>query len=408
MYTRKPLTKSQFELSQGFPDPMDSRDKQTRRDQDNLKELTIGLYDLDYAIKYYFDEVIRPEVVEFGDRVKVPVMYGSPEKWKNMQADGYFRDKDGKILSPLIAYKRTSINRNRSLSNKVDSDFPQIYYTQEVKYNQANKYDQFSKLTNTKPIRTYTNTIIPDWIDVTYDVIVWTDYVESMNTITESLIYSEGGYWGDPERFRFRAKIDNFTNTTDLLQDNDRIVRTTFQLIINGHIVPDVLSKQLSKKDPFLATDVRAVQLEMNADATDQQIAQGNAVPNSPITTLQGGAPVSFASPYIQSAPNTIGSLDTDTMIYLNTNKAILASTITVPDTVVFNGSFMAAPAGLPNTSFANGHFTFFMNGLYIEPTAVTSFVDNGNGTCTLVVDTAGLGSTLIAQDEIIVVGKFN
>ena len=176
-------------------------------------------------------------------------MYGSPEKWKNIQADGYFRDREGKIQSPLISYRRSSITRNRGLSSKVDANFPSLYYTQEVAYTQTNKYDQFSILTNSKPVKTHINTVIPEYIDLTYDVVIWTDYIEGMNKILESVIYTEGSYWGDVEKFKFRSKIDNFTNTTDLMQDADRVVRTSFQLSIFGHIVPDVLVKQLSSKE---------------------------------------------------------------------------------------------------------------------------------------------------------------
>ena len=231
MYNKKKLPKSQYELSQGKKNSEFERHNDVRRDNDTLKELSIGLRDIDFAIKYYFDNVIKPEVEEFGNKVKVPVMYGSPEKWKNIQADGYVRDNNGKIQAPLIAYKRTGITKNRMLGSKVDANFPQLYYTQEVAYTQNNKYDQFSKLTNSKPVKTYINTVIPDYVDITYDVIIWTDYVESMNTLVESLIYSEGSYWGDMERFKFRAKIDNFANVTELPQDGDRLVRTTLRTL---------------------------------------------------------------------------------------------------------------------------------------------------------------------------------
>ena len=86
MYTRKPLPKSQYELSKGTKNKEYQRENDVRRDNDTLDELSVGLYDIDYAIKYYFEEVIRAEVDEFGQKVKVPVMYGSPEKWKNIQA----------------------------------------------------------------------------------------------------------------------------------------------------------------------------------------------------------------------------------------------------------------------------------------------------------------------------------
>ena len=130
-------------------------------------------------------EDVLVRVGEFGVKVKVPVMYGSPEKWKNVQADGYLRDKNGKIQSPLIAYKRTGVTKNRTLTSKIDANFPNLYYSQEVKYNQINKYDQFSILTNSKPIKTYINTVVPDFVDITYDVIIWTDYIEGMNSIPD-------------------------------------------------------------------------------------------------------------------------------------------------------------------------------------------------------------------------------
>lgn len=396
MYTRKPLPKTQYEISKGSPNLDFERDNDVRRDNDTLRELSVGLFDIDYAIKYYFEQVIKAEVEEFGQKIKVPVMYGSPEKWKNIQADGYFRDRNGKILSPLISFKRTGLVKNRGLANKVDANYPQLYYTQEVKYSQQNKYDQFSILTNSKPIKTFINTIIPDYVDVTYDVVMWTDYVEQMNTLTEAVIYSEGSYWGDPEKFKFRTKIDSFTNTTDLLQDADRIVRTNFQLTLFGQIVPDSLIKDLSKRFSEKTFDTRQYVFETTPDA-DPRVYQ-----ETEQTVIGGG--VTFVSPTILTSINPLSLVDQSTVSYLNTNKQILASSITVPDTAFFVGSFLNAPNGLPPTSVTS--FTFFINGQYVEPAAINSFTQS-SGICTLVVNTTELGFTLAATDEIVAIGKF-
>jgi len=266
MYTRKKLPKTQFEISKGAENKELNRSADIRRDDDTINELSIGLYDLDYAIKYYFDNVIRPEVVEFGNIIKVPVIYGAPEKWKNVQADGYFRDNNGKIQAPLIAYKRTGVTKNKTLGSKVDGNFPNLYYTQEIKHTQTNKYDQFSVLTNAKPIKTYINTIVPDYVDVTYDVIIWTDYIESMNKIVESVLYTEGAYWGDAEKFKFRSKIDSFTNTTDLAQEADRVVRTTFTITLFGYIIPNILAKNLSQAASTKAFDTKTFKTDNNVD----------------------------------------------------------------------------------------------------------------------------------------------
>jgi hypothetical protein len=396
MYTRKQIPKTQFELSKGEENHAFDRANDVRRDDDTVKQLSIGLYDIDYAIKYYFDEVIKPEIEEFGNMVKVPVMYGSPEKWKNVQADGYFRDKSGKIQSPLIAYKRTSITRNKTLGNKIDANFPSLYYSQELKYNQVNKYDQFSVLTNSKPIKTFINTVVPDYVDITYDVVVWTDYIEGMNKILESIIYTEGTYWGDMEKFKFRTKIDSITNTTDLLQDADRMVRSSFTITLFGQIVPDVLAKELSKKQSEKSFDVRQIILEVTPDADPGVFQQKEDMVARGQTT--------FTTPTVRTSLNPLSLADGTTVSYLYANNTVTATSVSAPDTAYFNGVFLTAPMGLPATSVSN--FTFFINGQYVEPTAITSFTQ-GSGVCTLVINTSQLGFTLAATDEIVAIGKF-
>ncbi len=229
--SNKSKSANQKEILAGQDASTYNRANDVRMDE-GLKGLTIGLNDLDYTIKYYFDEVIKPSIEDFGSRRAVPVIYGSPERWKNIQEDGYFRDREGKILAPVIAYKRTGVAKNRMLGSKVDGNHPQVYYTQQIKYNQENRYDQFSRLTNRSPLKRYVNTVMADYVDITYEVVIWTDFVEQMNEIVEAVLYSEGSFWGEKDRFKFRTKIDNFTNTTDALQDNERTVRTNFTITL--------------------------------------------------------------------------------------------------------------------------------------------------------------------------------
>tara|TARA_S200002703_G_scaffold160082_2_gene176663 strand:+ start:2465 stop:3670 length:1206 start_codon:yes stop_codon:yes gene_type:complete len=400
MYTKKNLPQSQYELSQGKKQEAYGRQNDIRRDDDKFNDLKIGLYDLDYCIKWYFDNTIKPTVDDFGRNYEVPVVYGSPEKWKQVQEDGFLRDVGGKILKPIIMYKRTAVAKNRALGNKIDANFPQLYRTQEFKYNKQNRYDQFSVVTNLTPQRSFINTVIPEYIDLTYEVVIWSDYVDHMNSIVESVVYSEGSYWGEPERFKFRTKIDDFTNETDQLADADRVVKTTFTLTLFGYIVPDVLVKHLSKHLSEKTLSVQQLNTEINVDA-DSSVFED--------TQSQGVGPsVEIPTPPTEAVPNPVfgGEVDPAVLTYLNTSKTLLASLITIPDTAVFNAGFLAAPSGLPTTSAAN--FQFYVNGQLVEPAAITSFVDNGDGTSTLVIDTSELGFTLASSDEILAVGKFD
>ena len=86
---------------------------------DDTKQYSIGLKDIDEAIFYYFQNEIQPFVYQNGDRREVPIIYGAPERWKSFQRDGYYRDKSGAIMMPIIVIKRDSIAKDRSVANKL-------------------------------------------------------------------------------------------------------------------------------------------------------------------------------------------------------------------------------------------------------------------------------------------------
>jgi hypothetical protein len=96
----------------------------------------LDLQDHDEAIMYYFNNIIKPSVIVNGDRTNVPIIYGAPERWKGVQKDGYFRDKEGKLQTPLIMFKRDSVEKRRDLGNKLDGNNPQLFYTFQEKYTQ--------------------------------------------------------------------------------------------------------------------------------------------------------------------------------------------------------------------------------------------------------------------------------
>lgn len=392
MADNKSTPKTQYEISKGYPKSDYNRANNVSRKEDNLKELNIGLYDLDYAIKYYFDNIIRPEIVDGNNKIKVPVLHAAPERWKNFQEDGYFRDINGKIQVPLIAYKRTAVTKNRTLSSKVDGNFPAVYYTQKKVYTPENRYDQFSKLTNARPINTFINTVMCDYVDLTYEFMVWTDHVVHMNKIVEAILYSEGAYWGENERFKFRVKIDDFQNTIDLPADEERTVRTTFTVTMYGYIVPDAIIKQLSDKLSDKTFSTRQTVLDTDVDTAPMTVGNPQTM-DTPTINFTGGGTTNISS-----------TLDAATLTYLNTNKAVIASTIYIPDTVEFTAIPLDAPAGLPATSVSN--FTLFINGQYVEPNAILQLTVSPT-TSTFQLDTTQLGFTLATTDEIVAIGKF-
>tara|TARA_R110000787_G_scaffold89316_4_gene189184 strand:- start:1520 stop:1843 length:324 start_codon:yes stop_codon:yes gene_type:complete len=65
-----------------------------------------------------------------------------------------------------------------------------------------------------------------------------------MNTLIEAISYGEGGYWGDKNKYMVRAKIDEFPSTVELEVGEDRVVKSEFQITINGHIIPKNIQQQ--------------------------------------------------------------------------------------------------------------------------------------------------------------------
>lgn len=227
-----------------LPDPK-NRALQVSRANDDVKSYSVGIKDIDEAIYYYFNEVLRPQVVQNGKVINVPLVYGSPERWASMQKDGYYRDKNGKMQAPLIVFRRDSLEKNRSLGNKLDGNIPMNYGIFEKKFSKKNVYDRFGLLNNREPVRELYAVAIPDYVNIVYTCIIFTDYVEQNNKIVEGINYASDSYWGDPSRFKFRAMIDNYTTSTELVQGNDRMVKTEFQINLLGHVVTDTINAQV-------------------------------------------------------------------------------------------------------------------------------------------------------------------
>ena len=269
---RKPVPKSQKQISVSKQKAYDSRignpnasisenlnetgidfnrSTKTSFKSDSSKPLTIGIQDLDEAIFYYFKNVIKPFVYQNGNRLEVPVIYGSPERWKSYQRDGYYRDKGGAVMLPIIVIKRDNISKDRSVTNKLDSNNPNLYINTQKSYNPKNSYGNFNVLNNRVPTKQFIANVVPDYVTLTYSCIIQTYYMEQLNKIIESVEYASDSYWGDPERYKFRAFIDEFNTATELTKGQDRLVKSNFNIRLRGYIVPEVIQKDINSIKKF-------------------------------------------------------------------------------------------------------------------------------------------------------------
>jgi len=217
---------------------------------DDVKPFSIGIKDIDEAITFYMKDIIKPSVLQNGSRLDVPVLYGDSERWNQINKLGYLRDGNDKPLLPLILFKRTNLTKER-FTSKIDANNPNNLQVFTKTYNVKNAYSSFDVLNRNFPEKQYYATIIPDYVTLDYDVIISTYFVEQNNKIIEAMNYASDSYWGDPEKFKFRARIDSFTTNTEIPLGAERIVKTTFSIKLYGYIIPDTFLKDINAVKKF-------------------------------------------------------------------------------------------------------------------------------------------------------------
>ena len=379
--------------------PEQNRAYQTTVKGDSEKDFYIGIKDIDEAVMYYFNNVLKLSVVQNNARLNVPVIYGTPENWKSVQADGFYRDENAKLMAPLLMFKRSNITQNRDLGYKLDGNLVHNLQTFETRFNRRNFYSNFNILNSRVPEKKYVVSVTPDYVTVNYECILWTYFVEQMDKLIEAVNFASRSYWGDPNRFQFLSSIESFDDSITYNVGENRAVRTNFNLTINGYLIPDTINKKLANASVYYGVSKIVFGLE-TADSKEQFSA---AVKKS---NKKGGVKPVLLNDSVNNVnyiTNNNNNFDATLAVYLDTNKTVTGA-VTAADTATFGYSWLVAPSPLPATSVAN--FTFFINGQYVEPTSIISFTQSG-GLSTLVLDTAALGFSLEANDVIIAAGKF-
>jgi hypothetical protein len=416
MRDRKPIPRNQSEITQaalndayltsrGKPtidsatQRHENRALQTTRKTDKVKDISIGLQDIDYAIKYYFDNIIKPTVVQDGQKMDVPIKYASPERWKSVQQDGYYRDTNGKLVLPIIIYKRDNVEKNRSLGNKVDGNAASLFQVFETRYNQRNQYDKFSILNNKIPSKQYYVSVVPDYVTITYSVSIFTNYVEQNNKIIEAIEFASDSYWGDENKWHFRTMLDSFSTTNIINSGEDKAAVTTVTLKVNGYLIADSVNSALANTNMHYSPAQIIFGLETTPDL--KTISPKTQMPES-----NSARSTSFIGDGVNIRNTIVTGAALADLTYLNTNKALLATSITAPNIINIAGASILDPAlssSLPATTINN--FIIYANGVLI-PSSLATLVPYSGGV-SIQINIAALGYPLQPDYQVIVIGKF-
>ena len=324
-----------------------NRGRQVSRLGDKTKSVSVGLMDMDSAIFYYFENVIKPYIEENGEQVKVPIIYANPERWAALQKQGVIRDQKRKVMAPVIAFRRTGFQKDTTIPvDKIDPMDPKLHLHYESQYTRENRYDKLTALRGLTPKKEIFSVAVPDYVELSYDFIVWTNFTDHMNHIVEKINWSEGSYWGDPGKFRFRTKIDSYTDASEY-EGTTRKIKTSFSLTLNGYLLPDEYPPTAVNTEKFITPK----QIVLN-DSTDVNISAIAGVDEDGAKTVTvinniakggGGGGGSVQPLTIEAGQNmnfntlVFGGSDAETITIAGSSTP----TFTIVSGSVFSGSFV-------------------------------------------------------------------
>lgn len=358
---------------------INSRALDTKRAIGDVKK-SVTLFDIDYAMMSYLEEKVLPTLEENGKAIKIPVIYGNSERWNGARRDGVYRDKKGKLQLPIMMIRRTSIAKDETMPMLKR----QVSYSAITKYSKDNRYDRFSALGgNVKPKLEVYKIQMPEYVEIAYECMVWTNYTEHLNDVIEQLNYS-AQYWGDIDKFKFHTTISDYNVINEVGEDSQRINRVEFNLAVKAHLLPEKFDGQSTTNKSF---STKRVIVSTETDVTANGRLEGL------LTT---------PSPYYDNK---------DLIDFLSLNNNMIEAGAST--TIFSNIKLIKAPeqlagvitAGL-NVDGNSYDVKVYINGTrYYQTTHFTPFVTNND--LSLVFNNANLGFVVDSNDEISITGKF-
>lgn len=256
----------------------------------------VGLEDVDSAIFNLFDKEIPIQIDETSSAgmKKVPVIFAGGEKWAMLKKNRPLRDKSNTLILPLITIGRTGFSQTsaedlagrginqktgeiviRRRLDKSDRGYQNLINRTSLQgqqnlavtpldavIDQLATRRSIGDISEDPTVRSgglvsgrkskmgnaYETIVIPSpqFITVTYDVIVWTQYTHHMNQVMETIISSylpqvQGWRLDTPKGYWFMANVDEGsfaaeTNFEDMSQ-GERIIKQKFSVKVPAFIL---------------------------------------------------------------------------------------------------------------------------------------------------------------------------
>lgn len=222
---------------------------------DNPKNVQLNpllLKNLDMAVRDWFDKEYPITI----DSRQVPVLYMTQERWKQMQSPdgtkGDVRDEKGQLILPLVSVRRTSpdttVVRYAPRVSETDLTYYRRIATDPTNGN-ARQPGNFSARTPSYPyLKTKDNVVYetlkipyPSFVNLNYEIIVWTSYMSHQNIEQENIFqeFAGGRQYFKIHNYLFLGLLKNINDQSNLndFTNKEKIIKYQFNLELQAYLI---------------------------------------------------------------------------------------------------------------------------------------------------------------------------
>jgi hypothetical protein len=194
-----------------------------------------------------------------------------------------------------------------------------------------------------------------------------------MNKIVEAYQYATDRYWGKEDGYKFRVRVDSFDNQQEVGEGSERIIRTTFTMVVNAYLLPETYNEKPTVEKTFSKKRiVFGVETDLNGDL--------------------------FSNPLLYNEYAQV-------IDFIAVRGSQMATFVNETTVKLVNVKLPKLPVELRGVFDTDNWFRVYINGDFIPPNNYTyNYIASSQE---IIFTFVNLGFTLNVDDEVAITGKF-
>lgn len=206
---------------------------------DKKLQAYIPIQKTDQTLLRYIKQIISPTVQGYNEQqIIVPIVYNGAERWVQVRRRNYLVDEQGNVLYPIISFSRTSTKRrDTKMVNRVWYNGTRNFIEIQNKYSKDRPFDSRDEDNGNIRKTSYFNIMLPIPISCNYQFQIYAETQTDMNQILQAFFLHHDKWW-IIEGYRVKTKFSDFSNTTEIQANDQRLIKCNFSISTESTLFP--------------------------------------------------------------------------------------------------------------------------------------------------------------------------